>query len=1001
MSDAARRRWQRIDTLLDRLMDAAPEERRHILADLPGEDADLRAEIEALLDAANREDGILDRSVGEAFSTLLEEAFEEPEPRGVPAPPEQVGPWRVLREIGRGGMGVVYLAERATGDFEQRVALKLLKRGLDTDEIVARFARERKILARLEHPAIARLIDGGVSDDGRPYLTMEYVEGVPITEYCARERLELRDTLLLFRRVCEAVHLAHRKLVAHRDLKPSNILVTADGELKLLDFGIAKLLGGEEDEDAQTLTRLRGPMTPAYAAPEQLRGEPTSTATDVYALGMILFELLVGRPPRRAPPAGRHEARAEEPYDSEPLRPSEGLRMDDGRARNDVPDDSSASVRRRVAGDLDAIVATALRSEPDRRYPSAEALAEDLRRYLADEPVWARPDGAAYRARKFVRRHRIGVSAAALLLAVLTAAVAMIYSQSQARAQEARKAEEVKEFVLGLFAAADPAVARGEEVTARQLVDAGAQRVSQELAQQPAVRAEMETVLGELYRMLGASNQALSLLDRAIASYETAAGNVDAGLANALRAKGATLSDQGELEEAEALLRKAVAIHRRALGPADLEVAEDLDWLGLVLRQQGAFEDSEAALRDSLGIRQSALGDDHEKVAASLNNLAVLRRERGAYGEAEALYRRALDIRLATLGKVHTDTADTLNNLAALLYFQGRWAEARERFTEVAAIYTHLYGESHPRAVMAQNNIAAVALALGLNEEAERRFEAVLAAWRASGGESHPNALLSRSNLALIEAEVGDIRAAEAVFRELVASAQETLGDKHPVTALLAARLAGVLRQCARHDEAVALYMQSLAVTRELRGEDNPTYAQGLHDLGVAQRDSDDLESAERSLQQAFDLRVRLLGAEHPDTLSSQMALGAILSARGDAGRGERLLSSGLATTRQILAEDHPLVLRGAFDLAKSSQRSAGAVEAMRHIEALIPSYRRRYGEPHWRTAEVELARAALLAAGGRRDEARAGASRAHAALAKALGPDHDLTRRAEALAAQ
>lgn len=986
-----RDRWQRIERLFDQLVDATATERRRTLAELGGDSAGLRREVECLLEAAATDGGLLDEGAGERFSTLIEEVFDRDE-SGTPGSPQQVGPWRILREVGRGGMGVVYLAERAEGDFEQRAAVKLLKRGLDTDEIVARFARERKILARLEHPAIARLIDGGLSEDGRPWLTMEYVQGMPITDYCDERQLGLNERLALFRRVCEAVHFAHRKLIAHRDLKPSNILVTAERELKLLDFGVAKVLGADEEE-ADLLTRVGDqPLTPAYAAPEQLRGEPASTASDIYSLGTILFQLLVGRRPDRSTAGTRGQGDAMKPFGT--------VRTDAGNASGTEPVAvARKNLTRGMAADLDAIVTTATRDEAERRYPSAQALAEDVRRFLADEPVWARPDSAAYRIGKFVRRHRIGVSASALLLILLVGAVGAILSQSQARVREARKAEEVKAFVLDLFAAADPATARGEELTVRELIDAGADQVSRKLVRQPLVRAEMEMVLGELYRTLGLSEQALSLLDRSLASYESVTRDPQPGRASALRAKGATLSDQGKLAEAEEWLRQAVTMHIETLGPENPEVAEDLDWLGLVLRQRGEFDDSEAALREALTIRQAALGEDHEEVATSLNNLAVLRRERGAYAEAETLYRRALEIRVATLGRMHTDTADTLNNLAALLYFQGRWTEARERFLEVSAIYAQLYGEAHPRTIMGQNNIGVVSLALGLNDEARPRFETVLESWRSLEGETHPNALMTRANLGLIEADAGDLGEAEGLFRELLAQAEGNLGEKHPVTAVFASRLAAVLRYRGRYEEAVLLYEQALATTRELRGEENPTFAQSLHDLGVLRRDMSALDESKRLLRQAFELRERLLGGDHPDTIASQVALGAVLTAQGDAGAGERLLVAGVDTARRVLPEQHPLLASAAFELGKAWGTTHGAAESVERLEEVLPSYRRRYGEEHWRTAEIELALAAAEAADGRHRRALEHARHAKPILEAALGPEHRLTRQASELA--
>ncbi len=415
-------RWRRLTELFDGLVGMPAGDRAARLAELDGEDASLRAEIESLL-AEVEDSGVLDAPAVEAFSALLENV-DPPEPEE--APGQRVGPYQIVEELGRGGMGVVYLAERADGQFEQRVALKLVKRGLDTDEVLQRFRRERQILARLEHRSIARLYDGGATEDGRPYFAMELVRGEPVTVYCDQRALSIEERLRLFRRVCEAVDHAHRNHVVHRDLKPSNILVTGDGDLKLLDFGVAKFLGkGTDGHDVPTLTRISSrAMTPEYAAPEQVLGRPVSPATDVYALGVVLYELLTGRRPYRlARQSGPEVERTI--LEVEPPRPSavveqgpeeegssaEGL----ARARGLTP----AALRRRLAGDLDAIVLTTLRKDSGRRYVSAQALAEDIERHLAHRAVKAHPESPVYRTGKFVHRHRRAV--ATLGIAALTA----------------------------------------------------------------------------------------------------------------------------------------------------------------------------------------------------------------------------------------------------------------------------------------------------------------------------------------------------------------------------------------------------------------------------------------------------------------------------------------------------------------------------------------------------------------------------------------------------
>ncbi len=445
MSEAGHaERWLRLSELFNELVDLSAAARAARLAELGAGDPALRSDLERLL-AEVEDPGVLDAPAVEAFSALLE-SVDPAEPEEVLG--QRVGPYRIVEELGRGGMGVVYLAERADGQFEQRVALKLVKRGLDTDEVLARFRRERQILARLEHQAIARLYDGGATEDGRPYFAMEFVEGEPVTAYCDAHALPIEERLQLFRRVCEAVEHAHRNQVVHRDLKPSNILVTESKDLKLLDFGVAKFLSkGTEGHGTPTLTRISSrPMTPEYAAPEQVLGQPVSPATDVYALGIVLYELLSGRRPYRL--AERSETEVQRTIlEVEPPRPSAVVELSPGgedasaeslaKARGTTP----AALRRRLAGDLDAIVLTALRKEPNRRYGSAQAFADDVERHLAGKPVKARPEAPFYRAGKYVRRNW-GAVAAVGLMALAGASILYLLARVQTSSDTAAARDE-------------------------------------------------------------------------------------------------------------------------------------------------------------------------------------------------------------------------------------------------------------------------------------------------------------------------------------------------------------------------------------------------------------------------------------------------------------------------------------------------------------------------------------------------------------------------------
>jgi eukaryotic-like serine/threonine-protein kinase len=463
-------------------------------------------------------------------------------------------------------MGVVYLAMRADGVYEQKVAVKVIKRGMDTDEILTRFRLERQILARLQHPNIARIFDGGAVVDGRPFFAMEYVEGAPITAWCDERRASLDERLSLFFDVCAAVRHAHRNLVVHRDLKPSNILVTASGEVKLLDFGIAKLLDEEGTEGDNTVTRVGARvLTPRYAAPEQIRGEPATTATDVFALGGILYELLTGRDPYGLPQLespGRDELeravleRAPEAPARAVARMEPAQRSRTAALRATTP----GRLHRRLRGDLDSILSTALRKTPDERYSSVEELQRDLENHLASLPVRARASSALDRSRRFFARHRMGVGAAAVVVSALALGLAGAAWQWRARAAEARKLAAVKEFLVSIFETSDPTIALARDVTARELLDRGAERVRRELRSEPALQAEMSGIIGDLYRRVSLMDEAEPLLESSLSAQRTLYGERSLPYTEALL--GIALAREGKRDEARPLLERAAAWFR-------------------------------------------------------------------------------------------------------------------------------------------------------------------------------------------------------------------------------------------------------------------------------------------------------------------------------------------------------------------------------------------------------------------------------------------------------
>jgi serine/threonine-protein kinase len=695
-------RWERLQSLFSAAIERGAEERGSFLASAAADDPWLRREVEAMIVAHEQETGLhLERRLLEEGGPLVPPRF---------APGARVGPYRLVELIGRGGMAEVYLAERDDDQYRQRVALKLIRRGLESAEVVERFRLERQVLAVLVHPNIARLLDGGVTGDGLPYLVMEYVVGRRITTFCAERRLDLGGRLDLFEAVCRAVEHAHRNLIVHRDLKPSNILVAADGAVRLLDFGIAKLLVEGDGPAAGGATRTGARLlTPDYASPEQLSGGAITTATDVYTLGLLLFEMLTGARP--FPDAGLDEAALSERV---PPRPSSVLRGtgDDRIERHaDGFGLSVEALRRRLRGDLDNIVLRALRQEPERRYGSVGQLAEDVRRHRSGLPVTARPDTLGYRTAKFVRRHRWGVAAATAITALLLAVSVVTSLQARALARErdqARserdRANEVTRFLFQLFEASALSESRTRDtMTLRELLAASESEVRSSFPAQPGVRATLLNLLARVQLHLGRFESARLLAEEGLAERRRLHGEGHPDVAESLDNLATVQQSMGEYDRSEALFRQALSIRVAAFGHESTLVAETMNNLSGLLGERGAEKDVEeegALQRESLAIQRRLLGNDDLEVARGLNNLGVFvyhRKGKPDLAEAGALFGEALAIRRRQLGSEHPIVANTLNNLANVLHDQGHLAVAEERFREAIRIWTSALGPDHPQ----------------------------------------------------------------------------------------------------------------------------------------------------------------------------------------------------------------------------------------------------------------------------------------------------------------
>ncbi len=712
----------RLMAALDAALAGDPARRSEVLDEVCSNDRALRREVESLLALEDDADDFLGEPV-----VRREDEGERP---GELEKGDRLGPYRIVGVLGTGGMGSVYRAVREH-DFEKPVAVKLIRRELTSDVTLHRFHVERQILARLEHPSIARLLDGGTTGDGRPYLVMEMVEGLPVDRYCDQHRLSIRERLELFRRILAAVAAAHRSLVVHRDLKPGNILVTAEGVPKLLDFGIAKLLDPSDEDDTTGDSR---PLTPRWASPELIDGGTITTAGDAYSLGVLLCRLLTGRLPCGLDGCPRHEvARRIREVEAEP--PSTLVADDEvGPAAHRTRDGPPRKLRRRLRGDLDAIVQKALRKEPGQRYVSVEQFSEDLRRHLDDLPIAARRGVWGYRAGKLARRYRWAVAA---MLLIFAANVVSTWQWSRAERErrqavlERDRSERVSELMRRLIKAANPDVAQGRELTAREILEEGREQLAGVSEKDPELAATLAGTLGDVYRNLGDYDQALELLQHAVDLRREPRPEGDEKLAVALND---LASAHYYLEDSVAAVRffgEALEMRRQA-GQEPASIARGLSNLASALKQQGDWDEAAALYREALGIREQLFGAEAPELASSLYALGALDFERGRLPSAEELLRRALAIRHEVLGGRHTRVATLESSLGRVLLARGAPAEAEQLQRRALATRHQLLGEEHVLVAISRRDLAAVLLERGAPGEAGALLESSLAALRRS-----------------------------------------------------------------------------------------------------------------------------------------------------------------------------------------------------------------------------------------------------------------------------
>lgn len=848
-------RWNDVKRIFQEASELEGRRRERYLSEACGSDQELRAEVESLLRSDDEATGaFLKPPEGASVGDMIERQGRDT------LIGTTLGPYRVKERLAAGGMGVVYTADRVDGQFEQRVAIKVIKRGMDSEGVLRRFKRERQTLASLVHEYIARLLDGGVTPDGRPYLVMEYIEGEAIDEYCDARSLSVRARLDLFRKVCRAVQFAHANLVVHRDLKPSNIVVTAEGTPKLLDFGIAKLLDDGEGVDRSVIeTGEERLMTPTYASPEQVRGGSITTRTDVYGLGLVLYELLSGHRPQRVDTRARQEIEriiCEE----QPTRPSvvvdsvETYETGAGETRTLTPESVSRTregrpglLRRRLAGDLDNVVMMALRKEAERRYASVEQLSEDIASYLTGRPVAARADTFSYRTAKFLSRHRIPVLALLLVVAsLLVGIVATAIENSRARRAERdavvrlETAQAVVGLLLDVFETSDPRESPDTQMTAEEILARGAEKVREQLADRPEVRATLLSAIGNAYRRMGDYEEARPLLEEALTLRKRELGEYDAATAASFDRFGMLLQSVGDHTGALENLERSRSIRAGMFEAPHPDLALSENNVGLALKDLGRLDEARACFERALEQRIELFGEENRLVAYSMSNLARLLTRLGELDEAERLQRRALAIRESILPPDHVDLADSMNSLAVTLRRRGESDEVESLYRRSIEILGKRYGEDHPLVARVCVNLSRLLRDDGRMGEARRLLDAAIGALERRYGSDHPE----------------------------VATARTRLGE-----------LLLIMR---RFPDAIEPFESAIEVFRETYEDDHEELAMALMHAGLAHHGTGDRTEAEAHFRESVAMCQRLFGPDHRNTKAAQQGLQAVLVERGE-----------------------------------------------------------------------------------------------------------------------
>jgi len=896
-------RWKKIEELYQAALAEPAEKRAEVLRRACPADPGLCAEVESLLEAACNAISFLEGSPisGTEESDAPSEAMDSGKTAGT-----VIGRYHLLQKIGEGGMGVVWLAEQAE-PIRRSVALKLVKAGMNTREVIARFESERQALALMDHPAIAKVFDAGSTPQDAPYFVMEYVAGVPVTAYCDNHRLSTRERLDLFIHVCEGVQHAHQKAIIHRDLKPSNILVTeVDGRAapKIIDFGVAKAL--TERLAGNTMFTRVGALigTPEYMSPEQANssGEDIDTRTDVYSLGIVFYELLTGVPPLnlRKIPFDEFLRRLRE---EEPPKPSAKICELDNTTSAELAlkyHTEPLTLVKEIRGDLDSIALKALEKDRSHRYSSPADFAADIGRYLRNEAVLAVPPSAAYRARKFAHRYRAALATVcAFALVLILAAGISIWQSVRATRQrdradaESAAAQAVNDFLQNdLLAQASAATQAGPSakpdpnLTVRTALDRAAVRITGRFDRQPEVEAAIRDTIGQTY------------------------------------------TDLGLYPEAETQLERALGLHRRVLGPEDPKTLKTVSRLARSVFLQGKYPQTEALVSQNLEIQRRVLGSEHPDTLSSMNNLANVYYGLGKFSRAETLYSEALGIQRRVLGLEHTDTLKSMNNLALAHYEQGQYPQAEALHIQTLEIRRRVLGSEHPLTLASMYNLANVYLKQGKYPQAEALYSQTLEIRRRVLGSEHSDTISSMDGLALVYVRQGKYPQAEELHIQTLDIRRRVQGLEHPNTLLSMNNLAQDYYAQGKYAQAAALHSQTLELRRRVRGPENNDTLRSMNYLANVYYAEGKNAQAEALYNQTVKIQRRVLGPEHPNTLKTLSDLASMYERQGKYALAEMHAAQALAGQRHTLGSEHPDTIDSAVELALAYQSQGKFAES-------------------------------------------------------------------------